>query len=432
MTFLNPTYLWALLGLVIPVAIHFWSNKEGRTIKIGSVQFLTNSDVKQTNSIKLNELLLLLLRILIITVLVFILAEPHIKRAQENAQITYLIEPSLLNNPSLGSLVDSLQQNSSIRLLQTSFPDLDTYNEEEIKNPIPNYWQLAKVMEDLPSDSIVVFTNGYLQGFKGKRPILSRNIAWIVLDAEVQVTEILEVVQKGDEVEVLELLSDQQKLSFNKQKLPLNSDELQFNETKDSVRFLAKNEQLWHSLKIQDSIAILIYYEEELEATKFYLEASFNALSKYLERPIEVVAVLDTTGVNLDSYHSLVWLSETSNFKTSQLSLVYAPDSLANSLIEPSAIKNTFHLTKPLTTENVLAENLPEQLLKVLDLNRDLERKILTFDKRTLEAEEISTGFIETVSKKGNPKLFSISKWLWLLLFFLIIIERIFARYRKQ
>jgi hypothetical protein len=40
MAFLNPLYLWALLGLAIPVAIHLWSRKEGRTIKVGSIKFL--------------------------------------------------------------------------------------------------------------------------------------------------------------------------------------------------------------------------------------------------------------------------------------------------------------------------------------------------------------------------------------------------------
>ncbi|TVZ27626.1 putative membrane protein (TIGR02226 family) [Gillisia sp. Hel_I_86] len=432
MIFLNPTYLWALLGLVVPVVIHLWSNKEGRTIKLGTVQFLETSDVKQTNSIKLNEFLLLLLRMLIIAFLVFILAEPQIKRVQANAEITYLIEPSLLKNRSYSTMIDSLPQNSSIRLLQPGFPDINTYSEVEIKNPIPNYWQLAKEMEDLPTDSIVVFTNGYLQGVKGKRPKLNKDIAWIVLDAEAQVNEALEVVQKSDEVEVLELRSDQQKLSFKKEKFPLNSESLQFNKSKDSLGFLSNEKQEWFPLKTQDSIAILIHYEEELETTKVLLKSSFNAISNYLERPIEVVDVQDTTGIKWDSYNFLVWLKENPSFKTSQRALIYVPDSLSTSLIEPSAKKHIFHLTKTLTTENVLAENLPEQLLKLLDVNRELDSKIASLDRRTMDVNELSTGTTETISEKSAQRLLSFSKWLWLSLFFLMITERIFSRYRKQ
>ena len=53
MSFLNPTYLWALLGLLIPIAIHLWSKKEGKTVKIGSIELLRESDSKQTSIIKI-------------------------------------------------------------------------------------------------------------------------------------------------------------------------------------------------------------------------------------------------------------------------------------------------------------------------------------------------------------------------------------------
>ena len=59
MTFLNPTYLWGLLGLAVPLAIHLWSKMEGKTIKIGSIQLLTEANPKQASSIHLNELFLL-------------------------------------------------------------------------------------------------------------------------------------------------------------------------------------------------------------------------------------------------------------------------------------------------------------------------------------------------------------------------------------
>lgn len=432
MSFLNPTYLWALLGLLIPIAIHLWSNKEGRTIKVGSIQFLTNLDVKQTNSVKLNELLLLLLRILIITVLVFILAEPSIEKEEKNTPLTYIVEPTLLKNANYSTLLDSLQERFPIRLLQSGFPNLDTYNPEEINVAIPNYWQLARKMQDLRTDSIVVFTNAYLQGFKGKRPLINKDITWIHLDSEAQPNKILEVLEKEDEVEITELSSDAQKLSFIKKKVPLKSKSFQFNETKDSLAILSNENKEWFPIKTQDSIAIIIYYEEELETTKILLESSFNAISKFLERPVEVIAVQDTSEIRWESYHLLVLLKQNFNLSTSQRALIYMPDSLAASLIEPSAKNGTFHLTKMLAVENVLEGNLPEQLLKLLDLNKDLESKIKTLDKRTVEVNEFSPRFDETFSAKALTKSLSISKYLWLLLMLLIFIERIFARVRKQ
>ena len=98
MFFLNPSFLWALLGLSVPVAIHLWSKKEGKTIKVGSLKFLQESDSQKSSSIKLNEFWLLLLRMLLITILVFILAAPRLHYKSENSPITYLVEKSLFSS----------------------------------------------------------------------------------------------------------------------------------------------------------------------------------------------------------------------------------------------------------------------------------------------------------------------------------------------
>ena len=79
MVFLNPLFLWTLLGLSIPVAIHFWSKKKVKTIKIGSTRLLKELNPKQTRSISLHQWFLLLLRMLILGLIAFILAVPSIE-----------------------------------------------------------------------------------------------------------------------------------------------------------------------------------------------------------------------------------------------------------------------------------------------------------------------------------------------------------------
>ncbi|NND11568.1 MAG: hypothetical protein HKN96_10170, partial [Flavobacteriaceae bacterium] len=98
MTFLYPSYLWALLGLIVPLAIHLWSKKEGKTIKIGSIKLLSEADSKQSRSIKLNEYWLLLLRMLSVALLVFILAEPGFIKKTPTNPLTYIVEPALLED----------------------------------------------------------------------------------------------------------------------------------------------------------------------------------------------------------------------------------------------------------------------------------------------------------------------------------------------
>ena len=131
MFFINPSFLWALLGLSVPVAIHLWSKKEGKTIKVGSLKFLQESDSQKSSSIKLNEFWLLLLRMLLITILVFILAEPRLYYENENSPITYLVEKSLLSSSKVKSLADSLNNTAEVRFLETDFPE---YQPEIVKD----------------------------------------------------------------------------------------------------------------------------------------------------------------------------------------------------------------------------------------------------------------------------------------------------------
>src|SRR5690606_9538570 len=101
MVFANPSYLWALWGLLVPLAIHLWSKKEAKTIKIGSIQLLDESNSRQSNSIQMNEWLLLLLRMLIVGLVVLLMAGPQWRTYKNKDQVTYFVEPSLADEPTL-------------------------------------------------------------------------------------------------------------------------------------------------------------------------------------------------------------------------------------------------------------------------------------------------------------------------------------------
>ena len=173
MTLLQPSYLWGLLALAIPIIIHLWSRKKVRTIKVGSIQFIAPTKSKESNSIQLNEWWLLLLRCLIISILVVILAEPYNTTTPDKEEVAYLFEPSLL------STADGLARFEQIplegrRLLQEDFPLWETGDVITNKEVVPNYWQLAREMEELAADSIVVFTHAFAKAVKGKRPTVKK------------------------------------------------------------------------------------------------------------------------------------------------------------------------------------------------------------------------------------------------------------------
>jgi len=431
MTFLTPTYLWALFGLAIPLAIHLWSRKKVKVIKVGSTKFLESLDPKQTSSVKLNELLLLLMRMTCIALLAFILARPQLKKDAPKTPVTYLVEPSLLNDSRIGALLDSLPENS-IRLLQSGFPGLERSKGDNFNEEITEYWQLAQEMETLPTDSVVVFTKAFQKGIKGMRPEIRANVQWVVFDAEEAVHGIVEAILTGEEVKLLKVTGNQQNLTFEAEVIPVDSEDLAINATKDSIAINSIEGQTMLPLVKSEPIAIKIVYEDSLTDQMKYLESAYRAIGKYLNRQVVIDSEKIVQVVDSADYDHLVWLSEQPAPDKTGKVLLYRPDSLAEQLIEPGSRKNIFHLTRNLNAENIIKEHLAEQLMALLDFHPDLEEKIASYDLRTVALNELRPSKSSLTKKQDYSQLLDLSPWLWGILGVLLIAERIVAKYRRQ
>jgi len=416
MTFLNPTYLWALLGLLIPIAIHLWSKKEGKTIKIGSIELLRESESKQTSSIQPNELLLLLLRMFIIAIVVFVLAEPQLKLKTNKTAITYLIEPSLLNNDKSDNILNSIDDANDIRLLTSGFPYLEDIDLDNIASKTPNYWQLAKEMQNIDSDSIVVYTKALASGFKGKRPLVNKNMEWIIMNTEENAEKLpIKARKVNDNIELLSMLSNTEYTAFEKTLI----NESDFAQTE-------------LELVNEYPVKIVLYYDDAFVNDSKYLEASLNAASKHINRTFEITKTQDRN-FDTEGFDLIIWLSEnTSAPKELTKTLEFKPDHLSNNLIKESLTKNHFYLTAHLNTENSIENYLPEQFLTIINLNSDLEQIIEENDKRALSKAELLPTFSDIKVKNKSANYVSISKWLWLTLAITLLAERFIASYRKQ
>src|ERR1700761_2679139 len=81
MIFLHPIWFFALTAVSIPVAIHLWNIRKGKTLKIGSIALITAASQKKAVSRRLSEKLLLLLRCLLLILIAFILTMPFWNRS---------------------------------------------------------------------------------------------------------------------------------------------------------------------------------------------------------------------------------------------------------------------------------------------------------------------------------------------------------------
>lgn len=76
MQLLYPIGFIALAGLIIPVIIHLWSVKKGKTLKIGSIHLLGESANATSTSFRITDWLLFILRCLLLIIISFLLAQP--------------------------------------------------------------------------------------------------------------------------------------------------------------------------------------------------------------------------------------------------------------------------------------------------------------------------------------------------------------------
>src|SRR3954471_17830695 len=85
MTFLTPLMLFGALAAAIPVAIHLFFRSRYRTVPWAAMKFLLASVEQTSRRLRFQELVLLMLRILVLTVLALALARPVLSSFREMA-----------------------------------------------------------------------------------------------------------------------------------------------------------------------------------------------------------------------------------------------------------------------------------------------------------------------------------------------------------
>lgn len=429
MTLLQPSYLWGLLALAIPIIIHLWSRKKVLTIKVGSTQFIEETKSKKSNSIQLNEWWLLVLRCLIISLLVFILAQPRMANNIIRQDIAYVFEPSLLATEDGKARFNQIPEEDR-RLLAPGFPIWEEENKVDTSDLVPNYWQLAKDMESIPADSIIVFTKAFAKAVKGKRPKVKANINWVSVDLDNTVTEPLVVRARKDSVEVLTVMSDVNTLRFENTKI--SNATVKFSSNRDSVTIETEDSLQRLAVQPQKPIFVTIVYEKTEDAQRVYLDAAFRAIETYADREIQLTTIEDAENIDHEEIDYLVVLNESSVINVEIPTLRYRPDRFARDLIEKGSTSSEHFLTKKLNPRNIVEGRLVGQVYQWMQLEEEIEEKLNRFDKRTIAINQLETNTsTQTVTTK-KIAVADISGPLWILLFVLLVGERILARVRKQ
>jgi hypothetical protein len=192
----NPLWLWGLLGLAVPLAIHLLSRKEGKVIKVGSLRHLTDSTTRQFKSVKLNELLLLALRSLLLLTVVALLAGLLLPSSASLPKWV-VVDRGAEQHKEISRIIDSLTSNGyELRYLEQGFPlPKDTMPGGQ---PL-NQWFLAEQLGEAKISEAVVFTKAYMSGFKGKRPSKPEHVVWFDMPVDPEKLPVTSIIE-GDNV----------------------------------------------------------------------------------------------------------------------------------------------------------------------------------------------------------------------------------------
>jgi len=79
MNLLNPLLLIGIIAAGIPLLIHLWSRRQTKTVDFSSIKFLASLNLKKIRKFRLQQILILILRMLIIILIVLGLARPVFK-----------------------------------------------------------------------------------------------------------------------------------------------------------------------------------------------------------------------------------------------------------------------------------------------------------------------------------------------------------------
>jgi len=193
--FLYPIGLLALAGMLIPLLIHLWNIKQGKTLRIGSIALLGESSPLSSRSYKLTDLLLLLLRLLILLFIAFLIAKPFFnrndKRTADKGWILLKKQQLVPVYQEHGKTIDSLlKAGYIIHDLSPGFQQIslkDTSNSINSNDTLSvGYFNLLQVLDQQKKTGFrtVVFADQRLEEFGEVMPSLNIDLKWISLPSK--------------------------------------------------------------------------------------------------------------------------------------------------------------------------------------------------------------------------------------------------------
>ena len=242
LTFLTPTALLALLGLLVPVAIHLWNRRPGREVAVGSLRWLAAGANRRLRNLKPEQLWLLLLRAALLAVLAVAVAGPMWRTALPTSRGVVLLSTEAAGLPALAALkptIDSLRRKGyALRWLAAGFPRVpgsawremlagqpgaiaDSLVALATTRPRDHTFAWARVQQAVatfPGQPLLVVTSAGLRNFEGSHAPLPASVSWRVLPDTTSTVWLASAAQVADTLSLLVGRSKETQTTFRREK----------------------------------------------------------------------------------------------------------------------------------------------------------------------------------------------------------------------
>ncbi|OJJ17595.1 hypothetical protein BKI52_27425 [marine bacterium AO1-C] len=463
MTIQNPTYFWALLGLLVPLAIHLWSRKAGKTVKVGSTQWLIASENTRFSSLQFNEVWLFVARVIVVLLAVLILLDLVQKRPatpNKTSQTWILTEEDLLSDARVRPQIDSLTKSGiPLHLFKAGMPMLakealtkipvQTKQDQEIVTDL-NYWSYLNELNtrtDAPK-RVIIFAQNTQKRFQGTKPTLNLEVEWVNLPQQRKSVFLLDALQLPNDSLLLSIgISDENGTQVLREKIGRQAN----TKIKDLPSVIVKDQQVQFAQVPNEGVQIRkpipkkihIAYTESHSLDQQYLKAALEAVGEYMQTEVRVTAApieqLEKDAGNKKGVDWAVFLGKAPennaifNIGNQQIVQGLKP---TNQWFEQDEAQPTLHYLRqranPEVNPGLLKDGkFLEEITQLLFANPNAQKRLIQFDQRKIVLSQASP----TKKKQANQHLNTQDKTkkntrnyhllLWLGLVVGVVVERL-------
>ena len=361
--FLTPIWLLAIGGILIPLIIHLWNVKKGKTLLIGSIRLFGESSRQNARSFRLMDLLRLILRCLILIALALLLAGPvfNQKKTAEGLKGWILMDENHLEEgySTFKTEIDSLiKVGYETRYFNAGFKEFDlsdTAKKPARDNPKSiqevSYWSLVKALDDtLPKNARAFIYSGNRQNrFAGSRPQITSSINWKTFQLADSVYNKIEAayLTSSDSLKLVLGRYEPEATTFEVENTSFNNlnpayELIENNELR--IKQIKSFEQSIDSstIKIDTATIRIGLFTEQFKTDLAYLKAALEAIKTVSQKKISITTYSNAAQVPA-GLTWLFWLSER-NIPTEKKALntfAYQPGNTVNTNTSVIISKNS-------------------------------------------------------------------------------------------